>query len=833
MNTPQAEPAEPQSHTDVQPHAEAPTPHVEHAHPENAHVETTEPEHTHLDHAAAESQTSEHPSDPNVLSELLAAASERRLCVALEKLAAQGISAENLGQALCQQDADGTTPWAAAVHAGEFASIGPTYLKALDLQHDVGGKTFLELCLSHGAETGDWAIKRLKTKTVSRAKLLSSWGQKNGRPLAHFLALHNHLRDFVSRLSKSDIKHSEAAAASTPGQDHAALLESLSTQTPALPDGHFGDRHMNLIGSAAAGGHFDQFGESFFSITATTETLLPSDFSAENQVHFIQVAHANGHLTRVPGAVWKRLQRLSHEELNDAQKALLAELLAFHAELIVLYCAKLEADPSFYHREIPPDFKSEPAILAIQRRNDLKRYEESPIPFEHLPQRFQQGEDALLSWSKPWIKHLASAIFSFDRIPERLRDNADALEAWSRPWIELLNSEAVEAYKIPPQLRNDPRVITARVNFYCKAVQTGEERALRAVPAELRDLPEMASALAEGWSVWFAQQGIKGWDQLPAEIRTIPKLQEQCAALWLARIAEFDVEWPSIPAEVRAQKHVVEAWLAAQPLLPQMEVSFAEIAAVPAITKVTLQLWRNSNHWNRQKAGTMLIELRNAPWQFPKLQPSAQAHPMIRAAAYEGISELVRQNWAYFQVAPEAFHEDEELLELAVPEWLESVKVGSVQWEQIPAELRAAESLQDWKEKQDAKSRKVEREEKQAKVQSRVRVQPHLPDAEMSAKELKDAGIRKVRSNYWARRIQSDPLQYLEVPESLLNTPAVEAAMRGHWGPIVHSNPDCFHDLPERIRADVGIQRVYKIKTRSTTEAEVPPAVESGSETEG
>jgi len=833
MNTPQAEPPEPQSHTDVQPHAEAPTPQAEHAHPENSHVETAEPEHTHIDHAAAEAQTSEHPSDPNVLSELLAAASERRLCVALAKLAAQGVSAENLGHALCQQDAGKTTPWAAAVHAGEFASIGATYLKALDLQHNVGGKTFLELCLSHGAEAGDWAIKRLKTKTISRAKLLSPWGQKDGAPLAHFLALHNHLREFVSRLSKRELKPSEASVSTTPSQDTAVLLESLSTQVPALPENHFGERRMDLLGSAAAGGHFDQFGESFFSITATTETLLPSHFSAENQVHFIHVAHINGHLTHVPGAVWKRLQRLSQEELNDAQKALLAELLAFHAELIVLYCAKLEADPSFYHREIPPDFKSEPAILAIQRRNDLKRYEESPIPFEHLPQRFQQGEDALLSWSKPWIKHLSSAIFSFDRIPERLRDHADALEAWSRPWIELLNSEALEAYKIPPQLRKDPRVITARVNFYCKAVQTGEERALRAVPAELRDLPEMVTALAEGWSVWLAQQGIKGWDQLPPEIRTISKLQEQCAALWQARIEEFDVEWPSIPAEVRAQKHVVEVWLAAQPLLPQMEVSFAEIAAVPTITKVTLQLWRNSNHWNRQKAGTMLIELRNSPWQFTKLQPSAQAHPMIRAAAYEGISELVRQNWAYFQVAPEAFHQDEELLELAVPEWLESVKVGSVQWEQIPTELRAAESLQDWKEKQDAKSRKVEREEKEAKVQSRVRVQPHLPDAEMSAKELKDAGIRKVRSNYWARRIQSDPLQYLEVPESLLNTPAVEAAMRGHWGPIVHSNPDCFHDLPERIRADVGIQRVYKIKTRATTEVEVAPALESDGETEG
>ncbi len=812
MNTPQPEPAETQSQTtDVQPPADGSTHAAEHAH--------------------AEVQASEHSSDPGVLGELLAAATERRLCVALEKRAAQGASHESLGHALCQQDASGRTPWAAAVRSGEHASINANYLKTLDLQHAVGGKTFLDLCLSQGTEVGDWAIKRLKTKTISRAKLLSSWGQKNGAPLAHFLALHNHLRDFVSRLSKRDLKPSEAAVATTLGQDHAALLESLSTEVPALPENHFGKRHMDLLGSAAAGGHLEQFGESFFSITATPETLLPSNFSAEGQVHFIQVAHATGHLTSVPGAVWKRLQRLSHEHLNEAQKTLLTELLAFHAELIVLYCAKLEADPSFYHREIPPDFKSEPAILAIQRRNDLKRYEESPIPFEHLPQRFQQGEDALLSWSKPWIKHLASAIFSFDRIPERLRDNTDALDAWSRPWISLLSSEALEAYKIPPQLRHDPRVITARVSFHCRAVQAGEERALRAVPTELRDLPEMAAALAEGWSVWFAHQGIKGWDQLPAETRTIPKLQEQCAALWVARITEFDVEWPSIPAEVRAQKHVVDAWLAAQPLLPQMEVSFAEIAAVPTITKVTLQLWRNSNHWNRQKAGTMLIELRNSPWQFTKLQPASQNHPMIRAAAYEGISELVRQNWAYFQVAPPAFHQDEELLELAVPEWLDSVKEGRVQWDQIPAELHAAESLQSWKEKQDAKSRKVEREVKEAKVQSRVRVQPHLSDAEMSAKELKDAGIRKVRSTYWARRIQSDPLQYLEVPESLLNTPAVETAMRGHWGPIVHSNPDCFHDLPERIRADVGIQRVYKIKTRAASEAEDAPAVETGEET--
>ncbi|MEI6872811.1 MAG: hypothetical protein WCL08_11065, partial [Verrucomicrobiota bacterium] len=308
--------------------------------------------------------------------------------------------------------------------------------------------------------------------------------------------------------------------------------------------------------------------------------------------------------------------------------------------------------------------------------------------------------------------------------------------------------------------------------------------------------------------------GIKGWDQLPPEIRTISKLQEQCAALWVARITEFDVEWPSIPPEVRAQKHVVDAWLAAQPLLPQMEVSFAEIAAVPTITKVTLQLWRNSNHWNRQKASTMLIELRNAPWQFSKLQPAAQSHPMIRTTAYEGICELVRQNWTYFQVAPEAFQQDEELLELAIPEWLEALKEGRVEWEKIPAELHPAESLQNWKEKHDAKSRKVEREEKLAKVQSKVRVEPHLPDEAMSKKELKDAGIRKLRSTYWARRMQTDPLQYLEVPESLLNTPAVETAMRNHWGPIVHSNPDCFHDLPERVRADAGIQRVYKIKTR-------------------
>ncbi|NBV87262.1 MAG: hypothetical protein EBS01_13610, partial [Verrucomicrobia bacterium] len=368
-------------------------------------------------HAGAQPHDSAPVPNTGVLDELFHAAAEHRLCLAIEALESAGHPQEAIAAALLQQDATGSTPWASAVRSGEYSTISNNYLKTLDLQHAVEGKTFLEVCLAHGRDSGDWAVKRLKTKTISRAKLLAPWGAQGDTPLAHILALNNHLRDFVSRLSKPDNK-TEATATTTASQDYSVLLESLNTETAALPQNHFGSRRMNLLGSAAAGGHLDQFGESFFSTIATTETLLPANFSPENAVHFLQVAHATGHLTGVPGAVWKRLQRIPADELNATQKALLDELLAYHSELVALYCSKLEADPSAYHREVPPDFKSEPSILAIQRRNDLKRYEENPIPFEHLPQRFQQGEDALASWSKPWIKHLASATFSFDRIPE-------------------------------------------------------------------------------------------------------------------------------------------------------------------------------------------------------------------------------------------------------------------------------------------------------------------------------------------------------------------------------------------------------------------------------
>jgi hypothetical protein len=759
-----------------------------------------------------------HVSNPGHVSQLIAAASERRLCVELEAMLSSGVTKDVLARALGQPDASGQTAWILAVKNGEYASVLPIYLGRLDLKQPVEGKTFLEFCLEHSRETGDWVVKSLKKKSLSRERLLEPWGKEGSAPLAHLLASHGHLHDFLAKLTKRDSKAAEVSVEASSNAEHAALLELAAVSIPA-PSDKFGSRQMNLLGSMALSGNFNQLGETFFSTVATVETLLPPDFSPETQVHFVSVAREFGKLTQVSGGVWKRLQRLEAERLNEVQRTLLTELLGVHAQLVAEYCARLEADPTVYHREIPPDFKSEPAILAVQRRNELKRFEENPIPFEHLPQRFQQGEDAFLAWSKPWIKHLASRNFSFDSIPEKLREHPDALDAWARPWIELLRTEAVEAYKIPPQLRQDPRVIEARVQYYCGSVKGGNEQALRAVPAELRELPDMADAMLAGWVAWFGVRGIDGWEQLPAEMRAQETLQTQCAILWIERVKALDVDWPKIPAEVRAQQDVVKAWLGAQPLLPQMEASFAEVAAVPSINKNALQLWRNSNHWNRQKASTMLIELRNAPWQFDKLQPSAQAHPMIRAAAYEGLCELVRGNWAYFQLAPEAFRLDEELLELAIPEWFEGLKEGRITWEQVPAELHPSETLQDWKNKQDAKSRKVEREEKQAKVQSKARVEPHLPDSEFTKKELKNAGIRKVRSMYWARRIQTDPLQYLDVPESLLDTPAVETAMRNHWGPIVHSNPDCYHDLPERIRADVGIQRVYRIKTRPPEEA--------------
>ncbi|MEI6872144.1 MAG: hypothetical protein WCL08_07670, partial [Verrucomicrobiota bacterium] len=125
-----------------------------------------------------EAQSHDSAQTPNagILTELLHAASERRLCVALETLEAAGHSQEAIALALSQQDASGSTPWALAVRSGEYCAISANYLKTLDLQHSVEGKTFLEICLAHGRDAGDWAVKRLKTKTISRAKLLTPWG---------------------------------------------------------------------------------------------------------------------------------------------------------------------------------------------------------------------------------------------------------------------------------------------------------------------------------------------------------------------------------------------------------------------------------------------------------------------------------------------------------------------------------------------------------------------------------------------------------------------------------------------------------------------------------
>jgi hypothetical protein len=112
------------------------------------------------------------------------------------------------------------------------------------------------------------------------------------------------------------------------------------------------------------------------------------------------------------------------------------------------------------------------------------------------------------------------------------------------------------------------------------------------------------------------------------------------------------------------------------------------------------------------------------------------------------------------------------------------------------------------------------RRDKQAAVAGRVQSAPHLQDEELTKKELKNAGVRKLRAAYWAKKIAEDRMNYMQVPESLLDLEILQNAMRKQWGPLVHQNPAAFETFPERIRADAGIQRVYKIATRSNSAEE-------------
>lgn len=109
------------------------------------------------------------------------------------------------------------------------------------------------------------------------------------------------------------------------------------------------------------------------------------------------------------------------------------------------------------------------------------------------------------------------------------------------------------------------------------------------------------------------------------------------------------------------------------------------------------------------------------------------------------------------------------------------------------------------------------KEQKQAVAEGRLRSNPHLRDDELTQKELKSASIRKLRTSYWTKKVEQDRMLFLEVPESLLDQVSIQNAMRAHWGPIVHRNPAEFDQLPERVKADAGIQRVYKIATRSNS----------------
>jgi hypothetical protein len=574
--------------------------------------------------------------------------------------------------------------------------------------------------------------------------------------------------------------------------------------------------------AAAASGLFEQIPEA----TYTREALLPSQAEGTSPVHFLQIAKESGHLEKVPGTVWVRLQKLESGNLSEAEKQQLGGLLALHAELVALYCARLEEHPGIYHREIPPDFKNDPTIRALHRKHELKELEKSAVPFEQLPQRFQQGQDAFDAWSRPWIQLLASDTHPFDKVPEKLKQNSAALEAWRRPWIQRLANAPIDSYLIPPELRQNPEALEARKQHHCAAVKNGDEAALRNVPKELREAPEVLESMTEGWSAWFASRGLQSWSVIPETFRHTERLQHQAAALWIERTHKEAFAWTAIPRELCSIEAISAAWMQAQPLPAQMEPSFAEIAAQPNLTKVTLQLWRNSNHWNRQKSGAMLIELRSKPWLFDKLNAAAQIHPMIHEAALEGAQDMLGRNVAYFHVLPSTFKADPNLQDQAASEWLADIKAQRCTWEQIPASIHAAPSLSRWKQKEDSNLRKQLREEKQANAQGRLRANPQMRDEELTKKELKSASIRKLRSAYWTKRVEKDKNLFLDVPESLLGEESIQKAVREHWGPLVHKTPSIFESLPERVKADEGIQRVYKIAMRAASGEANEPAQE-------
>jgi hypothetical protein len=371
------------------------------------------------------------------------------------------------------------------------------------------------------------------------------------------------------------------------------------------------------------------------------------------------------------------------------------------------------------------------------------------------------------------------------------------------------------SYQIPPELRNAPEAIAARKHYHCGAVSGGNESALRGVPAEIRAEPEVHAAMLKGWSAWLASHGLESWNQLPEVFRAEQGLIEQAADLWIDRIEKNEVKWPDIHEEIRSVERVRAAWLGKQKLSAQLPASLAEIAAQPNVTRATLDLWRHSNHWNRQRAVASLVELRNAPWLFSRLDAAARGHTMIADAAYGGITELVRRHWSYLQLCPPDFQSEPDLLELAATEWKTALLEGRIPWERIPGELHAAPSLAAWKAKQDAKHRAEARRIKQAAIAGRVQSAPHLQDGELTKKELRNAGIRKLRAAYWAKKIAEDRMNYMQVPESLLDIEALQNAMRKQWGPLVHQNPAVFETFPERIREDTGIQRVYRIATRT------------------
>jgi hypothetical protein len=636
-----------------------------------------------------------------------------------------------------------------------------------------------------------------------------------GQTALHLAAFHGLLeKPLWSKLAKPAGAKAGTEKADPQADESRAFTEALCTEAAALPQSVFPGKTMNVFGAAAAGGHLNQIDEKWF----TQETLLPG--GQDGSVHFLEVAHANGQLPQVPAFIWKRLEKMRESGLGQADAARVNQLLTLMEEVVAHYSVLLEANPAIYMTEIPADLRAQPALKAIHRAHELKRYEQEPIPFEQLPISYQSGADALHAWSRPWIRLLASEAVSFDKIPLKLRDSEEARAAWAKPWIEKLSSEPMASYQIPPELRHSPEAIAARKQFHCGAVSGGDEKALRSVPAEIREQPEVREAILSGWSRWFAAHGLDKWNELPEAYRLEDSLLQQAADLWLERIQKGDVKWPDIHEEVRALDRVRLAWLAQQKLSAQLPASLAEVAAIPNVTKATLDLWRHSNHWNRQRAASSLVELRNAPWLFSRLDEAARNHSMIADAAYGGITELVRRHWSYFQLSPEEFRSEPDLLDLAATEWTAALLAGQIPWERIPAELQAAPTLADWKKKADAKDRSEARRAKQATVAGRVQAAPHLQDHELTKKELKNSGIRKLRASYWAKKIAEDRMNYLQVPESLLDLEPLQNAMRRQWGPLVHQDPAAFETFPERIRNDEGIQRVYRIATRSAAPEE-------------